>query len=119
WAGGEPPELVFEASGAAEVARTGVELVARAGRVVVVGLGSADAPILVGELTFKEIDVLGVSCCNADEFADAVSLVARRQDVRAGLVPHEFPLERAPEAIAYAIEHPAEVMKAVIRLDGI
>jgi threonine dehydrogenase-like Zn-dependent dehydrogenase len=118
WAGGDPPEVVFEASGAAEVARTAVELVARAGRVVVVGLGSADAPIRVGDLAFKEIDLLGVSCCNADEFADAVSLVARRQDVLAGLVTHEFPLERAPEAIAYAIQHPAEVMKAVIRLEG-
>jgi threonine dehydrogenase-like Zn-dependent dehydrogenase len=117
WAGGDPPEVVFEASGAAEVARTGVELVARAGRVVVVGLGSADAPIRIGDLAFKEIDLLGVSCCNADEFADAVALVARRQDVLAGLVTHEFPLEQAPEAIAYAIQHPAEVMKAVIRLD--
>ena len=31
---------------------------------------------------------------------------------------HEFALEQAPEAIAYAIAHPAEVMKAVVRLDG-
>ena len=35
-----------------------------------------------------------------------------------GLVTHEFSLEEAPEAIAYAMRHPAEVMKAVIRLDG-
>src|SRR5581483_4682986 len=99
WAGSDPPEVVFEASGAAEVARIAVELVARAGRVVVVGLGSADAPIRVGDLAFKEVDVLGVSCCNANEFADAVSLVGRRRDVLGGLVTHEFPLERAPEAI--------------------
>jgi len=116
WAGGDGPEVVFEASGAAEVARIAVELVARAGRVVIVGLGSHDTPIRIGDLAFKEIDVLGVSCCNADEFADAVSLVARRRDVLAGLITHEYPLERAPEAIAYAIAHPGEVMKAVIRL---
>ena len=36
----------------------------------------------------------------------------------AGLVTHEFPLEEAPEAIDYAMRHPAEVMKAMIRLDG-
>jgi threonine dehydrogenase-like Zn-dependent dehydrogenase len=117
WAGAEGPEVVFEATGAAEVARTAVELVARAGRVVVVGLGSQDAPIRVGDLAFKEIDLLGVSCCNADEFAEAVSLVSRREDVLAGFVTHEFPLERAPEAIVYAMSHPAEVMKAVIRLE--
>ena len=58
-----------------------------------------------------------MSCCNAGEFADAVALVARRHDVLAGLVTHEFPFERAHEAMTYAIEHPAEVMKAVIRFD--
>ena len=117
WAGSDGPEVVYEATGAAEVARTAVELVAQAGRVVVVGLGSHDAPLRISDLAFKEIDVLGVSCCNADEFADAVSLVARRQDVLAGLVTHEFPFEQSQDAMVYAIEHPVEVMKAVIRLD--
>jgi threonine dehydrogenase-like Zn-dependent dehydrogenase len=117
WAGDDGPQVVFEATGAAQVARTAVELVAQAGRVVIVGLGSDDAPLRISDLAFKEVDLLGVSCCNAGEFGDAVSLVARRHDVLAGLVTHEFPFEQAPEAIAYAIEHPAEVMKAVIRLD--
>jgi L-gulonate 5-dehydrogenase len=118
WAGSDGPEVVYEATGAAEVARTGIELVAHAGRVIVVGLGSDDAPIRVGDLAFKEIDLLGVSCCKADEFAEAVALVARRQDVLAGLVTHEFLLDQAPEAIVYAMRHPDEVMKAVIRLGG-
>ncbi len=83
---------------------------------VVVGLGPSDAPLRISDLAFKEIDLLGVSCCNGDEFAEAVALVARREDALRGLVTHEFPLEQAPEAIEYAIQHPAEVMKAVIRL---
>jgi len=118
WAGGDGPEVVFEATGVAEVARIAVDLVAPAGRVIVVGLSSHDAPLRVGDLAFKEIDVLGVSCCNGDEFAEAVSLVARRQDALAGLVTHEFSLEETPAAIEYAMRHPAEVMKAVIRLEG-
>jgi threonine dehydrogenase-like Zn-dependent dehydrogenase len=117
WAGGDGPEVVFEATGVPDVARTAVDLVAQAGRVVVVGLSHTDAPIRVGDLAFKEIDVLGVSCCNGDEFGEAVSLVTRRQDALAGLVTHEFPLEQAAEAIAYAMAHPGEVMKAVIRLE--
>jgi threonine dehydrogenase-like Zn-dependent dehydrogenase len=118
WAGGDGPAAVFEASGAVEVARAAVELVAPAGRVVVVGLSTHVASLVVGDLAFKEIDMLGVSCCDAEEFADAVSLVTRRRDALEGLVTHEFPLEQAPDAIAYAIEHPAEVMKAVIRLEA-
>ena len=77
-----------------------------------------DAPLRVGDLAFREIDVLGVSCCNGDEFAEAVSLVARRQDALSGLVTHDFSLDETPVAIDYVIRHPAEVMKAIIRLEG-
>jgi threonine dehydrogenase-like Zn-dependent dehydrogenase len=117
WAGDDGPQLVFEATGVPEVARTAVEVVSRAGRVVIVGLSGQDAPFRVGDLAFKEIDLLGVSCCNAGEFVDAVDLVGRRADALAGLVTHQFALEETPGAIAYAMEHPAEVMKAVIRLE--
>jgi threonine dehydrogenase-like Zn-dependent dehydrogenase len=116
WAGPEGAEVVFEATGVPALVQDAVKLVAHAGRVVVVGL-SAD-PARVGDLPLKEIDVLGVSCCGAHEFAEAVDLVGRRRDVAAGLVTHEFTLEQAPEAMVYAIEHPAEVMKAVVRLDA-
>ncbi|MGZ8694141.1 MAG: zinc-binding dehydrogenase [Gaiellaceae bacterium] len=118
WSGGDGPEVVVEATGVPELVQTAVELVAPAGRVVVVGLSSERAPVRVGDLPFKEIDVLGVSCCSSGEFAEAVDLVGRRRDAAAGLVTHEFTFEQAPEAIAYAIEHPAEVMKAVVRLDA-
>ena len=117
--GADGPVVVFEATGVPAVARTAIELVAHAGRVVIVGLSSIDAPLRVGDLAFKEIDLLGVSCCNGDEFAEAVSLVARRQDALRGLVTHEFPLDEAPAAIEYAMRHPHEVMKAVIRLEGV
>jgi L-gulonate 5-dehydrogenase len=117
WAGEEGPQVVIEATGVPALVQRAVELVAHAGRVVVVGLSADHTPVRVGDLPLKEIDLLGVSCCGADEFAAAVDLVARRREVAAGLVTHEFPLERAPEAIAYAMAHPAEVMKAVVRVD--
>jgi threonine dehydrogenase-like Zn-dependent dehydrogenase len=116
WAGGDGPEAVFEATGVPELARTGVELVANAGRVVVVGLSHTDAPLRVGDLAFKELDLLGVSCCDAAGFAEAVSLVARREEALRGLVTHEFGLEETHDAMVYAMEHPAEVMKAVVRV---
>lgn len=118
WAGGDGPEAVFEATGIPEVARLGVDLVANAGRVVIVGLSHTDAPLRVGDLAFKELDLLGVSCCDAAGFAEAVSLVARRESALRGLVTHEFGLEETHEAMVYAMEHPAEVMKAVVRLEG-
>ena len=116
WAGGDGPEVVIEASGVAALVQPSVELVAQAGRVVVVSLSSEHASVRVGDLPLKEIDVLGVSCCGSGEFAAAVDLVGRNRDAAAALVTHEFELEQAPEAIEYAMTHPAEVMKAVVRL---
>jgi L-gulonate 5-dehydrogenase len=85
--------------------------------VVVVGLSGHDAPFRAGDLPFKELDLLGVSCCSADDFAAAVEIVGRRRDAAAPLVTHQFPLEQAPEAMEYALHNPDEVMKAVVRLD--
>ncbi|HWO81333.1 zinc-binding dehydrogenase [Gaiella sp.] len=118
WAGGDGPEVVIEATGVPGLVQQAVEVVAHAGRVVVVGLSADHTPVRVGDLPLKEIDVLGVSCCGAEEFAAAVDLVGRRRNVAASLVTHEFTLARAPEAIAYAMAHPVEVMKAVVRVDA-
>jgi L-gulonate 5-dehydrogenase len=116
WSGGDGPEVVFEATGVPALVQASIELAAPAGRVVVVGLSGEAAPVRVGSLPLKELDVLGTSCCGASEFAEAVALVGRSRDVAAGLVTHEFTLEQAPEAIEYAMEHPADVMKAVVRI---
>ena len=112
------PEVVFEATGAPGVTRSAIEVVARGGRVVVVGLSGHTESIRVGELVFRELDILGVSCCTADEFVEAVALVTRRRDALSGLLTHEFLLEQTADAITYAMRHPAEVMKAVIRVNA-
>ena len=114
--GGELPTVVVEATGAKEPMRIALDLVAAAGRVVVVGLSSHEVPLRVGALPFRELDVLGVSCCQAHEFAEAAELVARHRDAVVPLITHEFSLEEAPHAIAFAIEHPNDVMKALVHL---
>jgi L-gulonate 5-dehydrogenase len=114
WAGPAGPPVVFDATGAASAVGAMIEMVASAGRAVQVGMSNERVPIRVGSLTEKELDLLGVSCCGSDEFAEAVRLVERNQAALAQLVSHEFPLERAPEAIRFAIENPTEVMKVVI-----
>ena len=114
WSGGLGPAVVIDATGAPAAVRAAVDLVAPAGRVVQVGMSGDEATVRIGSFTEKELDVLGVCCCGGGEFGEAVSLVERRRDELAPLVTHTYPLERAPEAIAFAIEHPVEVMKVVI-----
>lgn len=117
WAGDGGPPVVFDATGTAAAVQAMVAMVASAGRAVQVGMSNEPAEIRVGVLTEKELDLLGVSCCNAEEFADAVGVVERNADRLARLVSHQFPLSDAPAAIRFAIGNRTEVMKVVIRCD--
>jgi threonine dehydrogenase-like Zn-dependent dehydrogenase len=117
WAGDDGPDVLFEATGVPALVQTCIDAAAHAGRVVVVGLSDRPAPVRVGDLPFKELDVLGSSCCSADDFAEAAALVARRRELAARFVTHQFPLAQAPEAMRFSIENPAEVIKTVVRVD--
>jgi len=114
WSGGEGAEVVFDATGAPEAIRAGFEAAVSAGRLMMVGMSHHDVPLRVFGFVDKELDVLGVSCCKGDEFGDAVAFVERNGDKLENLITQEFPLERAPEALRWAMEHPADAMKVVI-----
>jgi threonine dehydrogenase-like Zn-dependent dehydrogenase len=115
WTDGDGPPVVVDATGAAEAIQTGVEMVALTGRVAVVGMSGAQLGLRIGTFAEKELDLLGVACCGNDEFIAAVDLVERHGDALQQLISHEFPLERAPAAIAFAIDNPATVMKVMVR----
>ena len=114
WSGGEGPPLVFDATGAPDPIRAAVDMAASAGRVVVVGMSGEEVPLRIGTFTEKEIDMLGVSCCGSDEFREAVNFVEGHREPLERLISRRFPLDRAPEAVGYAMDNPGEVMKVVI-----
>jgi L-gulonate 5-dehydrogenase len=114
WGGEGGPPVAIDATGAPAAVRAMVEMVASAGRAVQVGMSGAEVTLRLGSLTEKELDLLGVSCCNAEEFGDAVAVVERNAELLSGLVSHRFALERAPEALRFAMDNPTEVMKVVI-----
>ena len=60
--------------------RASLDLVAAAGRVLVVGLSSHEVPLRIGALPFRELDVLGVSTCQSADFAAAADLVLRHRE---------------------------------------
>jgi threonine dehydrogenase-like Zn-dependent dehydrogenase len=114
WAGGEGSEVVFDATGAPDAIKAGFEVAVSAGRLMMVGMSHHDVPLRVFGFVDKELDVLGVSCAKDEEFGDAVAFVERNGDKLENLITQEFPLERAPEALRWAMDHPAEAMKVVI-----
>jgi threonine dehydrogenase-like Zn-dependent dehydrogenase len=114
WAGAAGPPVAIDATGVPAAVRAMVDMVASAGRAVQVGMSGEEVTIRLGSLTEKELDLLGVSCCDGEEFGQAVGVVERNASVLERLVSHRFSLERAPDAMRFAIDNPTEVMKVVI-----
>lgn len=114
WSGMAGPPVVFDATGAAAAVQAMLELVASAGRAVQVGMSNQELALRIGLLTEKELDLLGVSCCDSAGFAEAVEIADRNAAALARMVSHEYPLRRFPEALRFAIDNPMEVLKVVI-----
>ena len=115
WAGPGGPPAVIDATGVPAAVRAMVDMVASAGRAIQVGMSTAEVPLRIGSLTEKEIDVLGVSCADADDFAEAVAVVERNGDCIGRLISHEFTLTQTSDALRFAIDNPTTVMKVMIR----
>ena len=114
WAGADGAAVLIETTGVPAVVRSAFDVVAPAGRLVLVALSHHEVSLPLMDFPIRELDVLGVSCCNAGEFAAAVDLVRRNEDAVARLITDEFAFERAPEALRYVAGGSPELMKAVI-----
>jgi L-gulonate 5-dehydrogenase len=117
WAAPDGPPVAIDATGAPDAVRAMVDIVASAGRAIQVGMSGEEVTIRIGSLTEKELDVRGVSCCGAGEFAEAVAAVERNAATVARMISHRFPLAEAPAALRFAMENPSQVMKVVIERD--
>ena len=104
WSGGLGPPVVVDATGVPDAVRAMVDMAASAGRVAQVGMSGSEVSLRVGSFTEKELDMLGVCCCGGGEFGEAVAAVERNGDVLRRLISHEFSLEEAPGAMAFAME---------------
>jgi L-gulonate 5-dehydrogenase len=113
WTAGDGPGLLFDATGAPAVIRMCTDLVAPAGRVVIVGLSIEEVSIPVVDFTRKELSLLG---SRAGLFPEAVHLVERKPDLVRAVITHRFELEETEAALNFALEHPAEAEKVIVRV---
>src|SRR6266545_611382 len=118
WTDGDGPAVVMDTTGVPSVLAQAAELAARGGRIVVVGLSGALGTLRPGILPEKELDVLGTSCCDAYDFAEAVRVVRSDPAAILRLVTHRFPLARTAEALELALHSPEQVMKVLVDVTG-
>ena len=107
--------MVEAEPGAQEPMRASLDAVAQTGRVLRRRpLHAQRADPFRGTFCSRELNVLGVTPAAADDFAEAVALVARRSDaVRAPYHARVRTGRRAP-ARAFAIDNPEEAMKVLV-----
>jgi L-gulonate 5-dehydrogenase len=117
WTNGDGASVVFDATGVPAVIRLAVDVVASAGRVVIIGLSNQEVSLPVIEFTRKELTILG-SRNNARIFGDAVALVQRNRERVRSLITHRFPLEQTQQALEFALNHPTEAEKVIISVGG-
>ena len=118
WTHGPGAPTVIDTTGDPGALAQATRLVCSAGRVVVVGMSAAAAPLRSGVFPEKEIDVLGSSCATAADFRSAVALVQAQRETIAALFTHRFPLTGAREAIACVANPAAGAVKVLVTVGG-
>ena len=112
---GDGPDVIIEAVGKAETIRRTLDLVAYAGRIVIVGHASEPVPLPMHTVLRKEVDLLGSrNSCHA--FPEVMDLVRRGLVDLTAAVSHRLPFEDAIEAFHLCQARSEPVTKVVLHL---
>jgi len=120
WGKEHRPDVVIESvGGAADTIRDAIRVVARGGRVVVLGTFHEPKAVDLQRLMLKEVALLGSFCYGGGdrepEFATAARLTGRwREELRA-LTTHQFALDEVADAFATAGDKATGAIKVTLR----
>lgn len=110
--------VVLDTTGRPAALEEAVDMVASAGRVVVVGISADAASLPLGSFTEKEFDLLGSSCHDLADLEAAIDVVRGAAGVLGPVLGPEYALEDAAEAFAFAEAHPERATKVLVRVSG-
>jgi (R,R)-butanediol dehydrogenase / meso-butanediol dehydrogenase / diacetyl reductase len=116
-AGFRPIDVVFEATGAAQLVQGAFEIVRPAGTVVLIALYEERAELDPTIIVQKEITVRGSAIYTPDEFHEAIELLASGRAKGQPLITHRWPLEALGEAFEAQLEKNSAI-KVMITSDG-
>ena len=109
---GFEPDVLLECSGVPAAAGEAMRKVARAGRVVLVGMGGDEIPLPLAHVQNFEIEVTG-TFRYANTWPTAIALAAGREVDLDRLVTHRFSLDDVEQALTIAAKDDS-VIKAVV-----
>lgn len=114
---GEGASVVIEATGVPAAIEASVDLVAAAGRVVVLGITTEKVTFAARVFVQKEIDFRG-SRLNADLFPEVIHLLASGNVDPRPMVSHRLPFSDLATAFDLAETKPDQTLKILIDLEG-
>jgi len=114
---GRGTDLVFETAGAVATVQQTPALVARGGRVVLVGMPPADAvPLDVVLLETKEADVFTIFRY-ANVYPKAVAILAQHKVDLLTMITSRYGLDEVPQALHFAAERSPETIKIMVNAE--
>ena len=108
----EPPEFVFECSGAQGTLELAVNIVRYGGRVTLTGLPSRPVEVTATTVIGKEVDIVG-SIIYIEEFPLAIDLLAKGAFDVESLISMVLPIARFDEGFA-ALANPVSTLKVLL-----
>jgi (R,R)-butanediol dehydrogenase/meso-butanediol dehydrogenase/diacetyl reductase len=108
-AGDRPVDVVFEATGAPALVQGAMELVRPAGTVILIALYEQPAEIVPTLAVQKELTVRGSAIFTAQEFGEAVELLAAGKARAEPLITHRHALEDLGEAFETQLDKDAAI----------
>lgn len=112
WTEGAGAQVVFEVSGSAGGVELGVQALAVRGRMVVVGIHTAERPTNLHRVFWRELTILGSRVYQRSDFEAAISLLERGVIEPSRLISAVFPLAHGEQAFAHLAS--GEAMKVLI-----
>jgi threonine dehydrogenase-like Zn-dependent dehydrogenase len=119
WGKEHRPDVVVESvGGAADTMKDAVRVIARGGRIVILGTFSRPMPVDLQRVMMKEVAVLGSFCYGSGErepeFATAARLTGRWNDELSALTTHQFGLDDVADAFVTASDKTTGAIKVTL-----
>lgn len=112
-------DLVVETvGGSAPTLQQAIDLVARGGTVLLLGVHTVPQSIQTGRIFFHELNIVGAFGYDhtgaRPDYVETLALLAKYNDLVAPLVTHTYPLDRANEAFATALDKRSGAIKVTV-----
>jgi len=111
---GRLADLVIECTGTPESLCSAFGLLRPEGRLVIAGtFKQQEVPIKPDWIVFRELEVVGGLGQSLD-VADAVRIIESRKYAVEKIITHQFPMEKAPEAMEFFMRAPADSIRVAL-----